>query len=308
MVQYIVRRLLLIPLIMVGVTGVVFLLMQSHPPERLIVQMFVLEEPDPQTIERLIVELGLDSPLYVRYFRWLGEIVRGDFGRSIRTRQPVLQMLWDRLPATVELIVAATVVYLTIAIPVGIISAIKQNSIFDQVSMLGALFGVSMPIFWQGLVLILIVGFYLGWTPISGRGGLEHLILPAITLGTSQAALIARLTRSSMLEVIRQDYIRTARAKGLWEWIVVCKHALRNALNPVLTIVALRIPMLFGGAVVTETVFAWPGMGRLMVLSIFRQDFPLIQGALLIVATLVVLSNLLADILYVWLDPRIKYE
>lgn len=165
-----------------------------------------------------------------------------------------------------------------------------------------------MPVFWQGLMMILIFGFLLGWTPISGRGTISHLILPAITLGTSQAALLARLTRSSMLEVIRQDYVRTARSKGLVEGAVIFKHALKNAAIPIVTIMALRLPILFGGAVITETVFAWPGMGRLMVQSIFTQDFPVVQGSVLIIAMFVILANLLADILYVFLDPRIRYE
>jgi ABC-type dipeptide/oligopeptide/nickel transport system permease component len=214
----------------------------------------------------------------------------------------------QKLPATIELTLTAMIISLVIAIPVGIISATKQYSIFDHTGMVGALFGVSMPVFWQGLMMILIFSFFLGWFPISGRGTINHLILPAITLGTSQAALVARLTRSSMLEVVRQDYIRTARSKGLVERIVIIKHALKNALIPIVTIVALRLPILFGGAVITETVFAWPGMGRLMVGSIFARDFPVVQGVVLIIAMLVILSNLLADILYIVLDPRIRYD
>jgi ABC-type dipeptide/oligopeptide/nickel transport system permease component len=216
-------------------------------------------------------------------------------------------MVLQRAPATVELTLTGMIISLLIGIPIGIISATKQYSIIDHSGMVGALFGVSMPVFWQGLMMILIFSFILGWTPISGRGTISHLILPAITLGTSQAALIARLTRSSMLEVIRQDYVRTARAKGLMEKIVIIKHALKNALMPVVTIVALQLPVLFGGAVITETVFAWPGMGRLIVTSIFVRDFPVVQAAVLIIAILVVLCNLLADILYIFLDPRIRY-
>jgi ABC-type dipeptide/oligopeptide/nickel transport system permease component len=235
-------------------------------------------------------------------------VATGDFGRSIHTRQLVSEMVWQRVPATIELTLTALLLALAIAIPVGIISATKQYSIFDHAGMLGALFGVSMPSFWQGLMMIFIFSFLLGWFPISGRGGLEHLILPAITLGTGQAALIARLTRSAMLEVIKQNYIATARSKGLAERIVVIKHALKNALIPIVTIVALQLPILFGGAVIVETVFAWPGMGRLIVTSIFVRDFPVVQAVVLVMAIIVVLCNLLADILYFFLDPRIKYS
>lgn len=261
----------------------------------------------PTAIAELRDRLGLDDPIYIQYFRWLSRIIRGDFGRSIHTRQRVVEMVLQRAPATVELTLTGMIISLLIGIPIGIISATKQYSIIDHSGMVGALFGVSMPVFWQGLMMILIFSFILGWTPISGRGTISHLILPAITLGTSQAALIARLTRSSMLEVIRQDYVRTARAKGLMEKIVIIKHALKNALMPVVTIVALQLPVLFGGAVITETVFAWPGMGRLIVTSIFVRDFPVVQAAVLIIAILVVLCNLLADILYIFLDPRIRY-
>jgi ABC-type dipeptide/oligopeptide/nickel transport system permease component len=264
-------------------------------------------EASHEDIEALRKALGLDQPLYVQYFRWLRKVVEGDFGRSIQSRQPVLEMILDRLPATLELTTAAMVLSLLIALPAGVISAIKQYSIFDHSSMVGALFWVSMPGFWLGLMLMLLFGLYLGWLPISGRGGIEHLILPSVTLGAPQAALIARLTRSSMLEVIRQDYIQTARAKGLKERIIILKHALKNAMIPITTIVALRVPMLFGGAVVTETIFAWPGMGRLIVSSIFERDFPVVQGTTLILAMIVILANLLADIMYAYMDPRIKY-
>lgn len=297
------RLISLIPIVL-GVTIVVFSIMHFAPgcPAQL-----MLGDLAPRSA---VVELrerwGLDDPIPIQYFRWLSRIIRGDFGRSIGTGQSVLEMVWQRVPATLELTIAALIISLLMAIPVGIISATKQYSIFDHVGMVGALFGVSMPIFWQGLMGILIFSFFLGWFPIAGRGGLEHLILPALTIGTSQAALLARLTRSSMLEVIRQDYIRTARSKGLIERIVIVKHALKNAAIPIITIIALRLPILFGGAVITETVFAWPGMGRLIVLSIFTRDFPVVQGAVLIITIFVVLSNLLADILYGYLDPRIR--
>jgi len=292
--------------IVFGVTIAVFSIMHLAPGCPVLI---MLDELAPRAaVEELRERLGLDYPIHIQYFRWLSGIIRGDFGSSIRTRQPVLEMVWQKVPATVELTLTAMIISLVIAIPVGIISATKQYSVFDHTGMVGALLGVSMPVFWQGLMMILIFSFILGWFPISGRGGLEHLILPAITLGTSQAALLARLTRSSMLEVVRQDYIRTARAKGLVERIVTIKHALKNALIPVVTIVALQLPILFGGAVITETVFAWPGMGRFMVLSIFNRDFPVVQGIVLIMVILVILANLLADIFYTYLDSRIRYE
>ena len=306
MLTVIIRRLIFTIPIVFGVTIVVFSILHLAPGCPTTIMLG--DHASPEAIEELRNRFGLDDPIPVQYFRWLSGIVRGDFGRSIHTRQLVLEMIWQRVPATVELTLAAMILSILIAIPVGIISATKQYSIFDHGSMVGALLGVSMPVFWQGLMMILIFGFFLGWVPISGRGTISHLLLPAITLGTSQAALIARLTRSSMLEVIRQDYITTARSKGLVERIVIIKHALKNALIPVVTIVALQLPVLFGGAVITETVFAWPGMGRLMVASIFTRDFPVVQAAVLIIAMFVILSNLLADILYIVLDPRIKYE
>jgi len=302
----IVRRLISMVPIVLGVTIGVFSILHLAPGCPTTIMLG--DHASPEAIEELRNRLGLDDPLHVQYFRWLSRVVTGDFGRSIHTRQLVSEMVLQRVPATVELTLTAMILSLVIAIPVGIISATKQYSIFDHAGMVGALFGVSMPVFWQGLMGILIFSFLLGWFPISGRGGLEHLILPAITLGTSQAALIARLIRSSMLEIIKQDYITTARSKGLVERIVIIKHALKNALIPVVTIVALQLPVLFGGAVITETVFAWPGMGRLIVTSIFVRDFPVVQAAVLIMAMIVILCNLVADILYIFLDPRIRYN
>ncbi|MCL0041437.1 ABC transporter permease, partial [Dehalococcoidia bacterium] len=288
------------------VTIITFSIMHLAPGDPARIMLGVLASDE--AVAELRSALDLDRPIPVQYISWLTRVARGDFGRSIQTRRPVLQTIWSRLPATLELTFAAMILSLLIAIPAGIISATRQNSAFDYGSMAGALFGVSMANFWLGLMLMLAFGLHLGWLPISGRGGLSHLILPAITLGTGMAALIARLVRSSMLEVIRLDYIRTARAKGLMERSVVYKHALRNALIPVTTVVALRLPMLFSGAVVTETIFAWPGMGRLLVTAIFERDFPVVQGTVLILALIVILANLLADIAYAYIDPRIKYE
>ncbi len=306
MLKYIARRFISLIPVVIGVTLIVFSIMHFAPGCP--VAIMLGPEAPAAAADALRARLGLDDPVHVQYFRWLSGIIRGDFGQSIRGHQPVLDAIWTRLPATLELTVAGMLVSLLIAIPAGIISAIKRNTLLDHTFMVGALFGVSMPVFWLGLMLMLIFSFYLGWTPISGRGTISHLILPAFTLGTFQAALVARLTRSSMLEVIQQDYITTARSKGLREKLVILKHALKNALIPVVTIVALQLPVLFGGAVITETVFAWPGMGRFMVLSIFNRDFPVTQGIVLIITILVIMANLLADILYAYLDPRIRYE
>lgn len=306
MLNYLAGRLVALIPVVIGVTVIVFSIMHFAPGCP--VMLMLGPEAPVEAAEALRARLGLDDPVHVQYLRWAGGVLRGDLGQSIRGHQPVLDAIWLRIPATLELTVAAMILSLLIAIPAGVISAIKQNSLLDNSCMVIAVFGTSMPVFWLGLMLMLIFSFYLGWTPISGRGNIEHLILPAITLGMFQTALVARLTRSSMLEVIRQDYIRTARSKGLVERIVIIKHALKNALIPVVTIVALQLPILLGGAVITETVFAWPGMGRFMVMSIFNRDFPVVQGIVLIMAIFVILGNLLADILYTYLDPRIRYE
>jgi peptide/nickel transport system permease protein len=253
-------------------------------------------------------EFGLDQPVYIQYFNWLGNVLRGDFGYSFRTDRPVLDEILTRLPATLQLALAGMLVALVIAIPVGIISATRQYSAVDNLSMFGALLGVSMPNFWLGLLLIMFFSVHLGWLPVFGRGGIEHLILPAITLGTGMAAITTRLMRSSMLEVLRQDYIRTARAKGLSEKVVICKHALKNALIPVVTVVGLQFGFLLEGAVIVEVIFAWPGIGRLLVDSIFARDFPVIQGCILFIAVMFVFVNLLVDSSYTYLDPKIRYE
>jgi ABC-type dipeptide/oligopeptide/nickel transport system permease component len=293
----------MIPVVM-GVTIITFSIMHLSPGDPARIMLGVLASDE--AVAHLRSTFGLDRPIHVQYISWLTRVVTGDFGRSIQTRRPVLESIWSHLPATLELTFAALILALLIAIPAGIVSATRQYSVFDYGSMVGALFGVSMANFWLGLMLMLVFGLHLGWLPISGRGDLSHLILPAITLGAGVAALIARLVRSSMLEVIRLDYVRTARAKGLVERTVIYKHALKNALIPITTVVALYIPTLFSGAVVIETIFAWPGLGRLLVTAIFERDFPVVQGTVLILALIVILANLLADIAYAYIDPRIK--
>ncbi|ATZ61734.2 MAG: ABC transporter permease [Methanosarcinales archaeon Met12] len=310
MLTYILRRICLMVFILLGVSIITFSLMHFVPgdPAEVIAIERYGEEVTAETIEHVRRELELDQPIYIQYFRWLINVLHGDLGYSHRTDRPVLDEIMARLPATVELALAGMLVSLIIAIPVGIISATKQYSIVDNVSMFGALLGVSMPNFWLGLLLILFFSVHLGWLPVFGRGGIEHLILPAITLGTGMAAITTRLMRSSMLEVLRQDYIRTARAKGLSEKVVINKHALKNALIPVVTVVGLQFGFLLEGAVIVEVIFAWPGVGRLLVDSIFARDFPVIQGCILFIAVMFVLVNLLVDISYAYLDPKIRYE
>jgi peptide/nickel transport system permease protein len=298
--------------------------------------LFLGQMVTPEDLEKVRREMGLDDPLHIQYLRYLKDAIKGNLGISYYTKQSVLSELLRLFPATVELAIASMVIALLIGISAGVISALKQNSIFDNVSMVVALGGVSMPVFWVGLILMWVFSFKLGWTPISGRlavqidlkqitglfvidsiitgniaalrDSLRHLILPALSLATISMGIIARFTRSSMLEVIRQDYIRTARAKGVSEALVIFKHAFKNALIPVVTVVGLQFGLLLGGAVVTETVFSWPGIGNVIIVSILRRDYPMVQGALLLLALLYVIINLLVDVSYSYLDPRIRYR
>jgi peptide/nickel transport system permease protein len=270
----------------------------------------------PQEIAKLREDLGLNEPLHVQFYRWISKVLRGDLGDSFFMGRPVAVALAERLPATILLAVAALFFALLIGMPAGIIAAVKRGSIIDQLVMIIALIGVSLPSFWIGLNLILVFSVALRWLPSGGYvpltenffDGLRCLLMPAFALGFMQAALIARMTRSSMLEVLRQDYIRTARSKGLSERVVVGLHALKNAMIPILTVIGTAFGVLLGGAVIVETVFAYPGIGRLVVSAVQRRDYPVIQGALLLISSLYVLVNLLVDILYTLIDPRIKYN
>ncbi|MCL0096286.1 ABC transporter permease [Thermodesulfovibrionales bacterium] len=310
MLTYIIRRLGLMVFIMLGVSVITFSMIHLVPgdPAEVIATERYGEEITAETIEHVRRELGLDQPVYVQYARWLINVLQGDLGYSFRTDRPVLDEILTRLPATIQLALAGMLVALIIAIPVGIVSATRQYSAVDNISMFGALLGVSMPNFWLGLLLIMFFSVHLGWLPVFGHGGIEHLILPAVTLGTGMAAITTRLIRSSMIEVLKADYIRTARAKGLKEKVVIYKHALKNAMIPVVTIVGLQFASLLEGAVIVEVIFAWPGIGRLLVDSIFARDFMLIQGCILFIAAMFVLVNLLVDISYAYLDPKIRYE
>jgi peptide/nickel transport system permease protein len=310
--KFVGRRLLATIPLLFFVSLVVFALVHALPGDPAV--LFLGEEADADTIARFRARLGFDRPLVVQYVAWLGRALRGDLGRSLRTNQPVTEAILQRLPVTLELLVAALVVSLAIAVPMGIVSAVKRNSGVDLASTLFALVGFALPGFWLGIILIYVFALVLRWLPPSGfvpllasvPQNLAALVLPALTLGTALAALVARQLRSGMLEVLRQDYVRTAQAKGLSQREVVAKHALKNALISVVTVVGLQIGGLLGNTIITETLFALPGVGRLMIDSIFSRDFFVVQGVILFLAVGYVVSNLLVDVLYSYLDPRIR--
>ena len=312
MLKFIGRRLLATIPLLFFVSLVVFALVHALPGDPAV--LFLGEEATPETLAKFRERLGFHRPLVVQYVEWLGRAVRADLGRSLRTNQPVMDAIMQRLPVTLELMGAALVVSLAVAVPLGIISAVKRNSGVDVASMAFALVGFSTPNFWLGLMLIYVFALVLRWVPSSGfvpvaaslPENVRSLILPSITLGTALAALVTRQLRSGMLEVLRQDYVRTARAKGLPGGAVVGKHALKNALIAVVTVIGLQIGGLLGNTIITETLFALPGVGRLMIDAIFSRDFFIVQGVILLLAVGYVVSNLLVDILYSYLDPRIR--
>jgi peptide/nickel transport system permease protein len=303
---FIARRLLLAIPVLLGVVFVVMLTIELIPGDA--VSLMLGEHATPEAVAKLRAYLGLDEPLLVRYVGYVGRVARGDLGRSIQQNRPVVDELADAWPATLELTAAALVISAALGIAAGVISAVWPNSAFDALARLGSLFGLSMPVFWTGLVLIVVFALWLPWMPVGGMGSPAHLVLPAITLALPSLAMIARMTRSSVLDVLREDYVRTARAKGVAERLVVAKHALRNAAIPILTLLGLQAGQLMGGAVLTETVFAWPGLGRLMVKAIFARDYVLLQGAVLIFALAFVVINLAVDLAYGALDPRIARQ
>lgn len=306
MTTYIFRRLLTVIPTLLGVLLAVFLMVRLAPGDP--AQLLAGEFATPETLADIRQRFGLDQPWYTQLGLYTLNVLRGDLGESVRTRKPVTYELSQYFPNTIRLTLGAMLIALLIGIPAGIIAAIRPGTIFDLLAMLGALIGVSMPVFWFGLMAILIFSVQLGWFPVAGTGTLWHLVLPAITLGTGTAAILARMTRSAMLEVLSQDYIRTARAKGVAGRVVVFKHALRNALIPVVTITGLQFGGLLEGAVITETVFAWPGIGQLLVGSILARDYPVVQGAVLLIAAAFILINLVVDLLYGAIDPRIRYD
>jgi peptide/nickel transport system permease protein len=301
--QFARRILILIPTIL-GVVTLVFFLIHFIPGDP--VELMLGETASRADLAKMRRDLGLDRPMAEQYGRFLTGLARGDLGRSLFYRQPVHQVILDKLPATLELAFAAMALTLLIALPLGIVAAVKKGSLADRSAMLASLVGISMPNFWLGPLLIILFSLKLGWLPVSGREGAASVILPAVTLGTALAALLSRMTRSAMLDVLGEDYLRTARAKGLPESAVIVRHALRNALLPVLTIVGLQLGALLSGAVITEIVFAWPGIGSLLIQSIHTRDYPLVQGCVLVIALGYVAANFLTDLLYAAVDPRVK--
>ncbi len=300
---YIIRRLFHSIFVLIGISVVVFIILHlTGDPAALLMPM----DATPEQVAQFRQEMGFNDPLIVQYWRFFKGTLRGDFGHSFRHNQPALSLVLERMPATIQLTLAALAIALIIAIPVGIISAIKRNTILDHIGMTGALLGQSTPVFWLGVMLILIFSVILQWFPSSGRGSIENLVLPAITLGMYSMARTARMMRSSMLEVLGQEYMKTAKAKGLSPHMVILKHALKNASIPVITIVGMELGTLLGGAVITETIFAWPGVGRLAVQAIYNRDYPVVQAAVFVLASIFVLVNLLVDIIYTYLDPRVK--
>ncbi len=304
--RYIVKRILTTIPVLIGVMLVIFIMLSVIPGDPVTVMM--KEHVKPELIEKLKESKGLDDPALVRFFRYLWDALHGDLGVSYKLNRNVTDLIMDAFPHTVKLTVFAALVAWVIGIPAGIFSAIKKNTIIDRLFMSGSLIGVSMPVFWAALLLQYIFAFKLGWVPVSGYRTLSHMILPAIVLGWSSAGTIARLTRSNLLEIMRNDYIRTARAKGLRERAVVVKHALKNAMLPVVTVMAIQVASLLSGAVITETIFGIPGVGRLAVDAIGNRDMPLLQGTVLFTTVLIILGNLVADLLYSVLDPKIRVE
>ncbi|HTV71541.1 MAG TPA: ABC transporter permease subunit [Rhizobiaceae bacterium] len=335
MFQFLIKRLVVLVPTFIGVSIIAFSFIRLLPgdPVALLSGERVM---DPERHAEISRQLGLDRPMVIQYLDYLWGVVRGDFGTSISTKEPIIDQFFTLFPATLELSLCAIIFAIVLGIPAGILAAVKRGSVYDQAIMGTALIGFSMPIFWWGLLLIILFSGILGWTPVSGRislmfffpsvtgfmlidsllsgqagafkSALSHLILPTIVLGTIPLAVIARQTRSAMLEVLSEDYVRTARAKGLAPFRVIGVHALRNALIPVVTTIGLQVGVMLAGAILTESIFSWPGIGKWMVDSVFRRDYPVIQGGLLIIALIIMTVNLLVDLLYGLINPRIRHQ
>jgi peptide/nickel transport system permease protein len=334
MFNYIVKRILMLIPVLIGVSIIVFLIMRVFSPDP--APIVLGQHATQESVEVWREANGLNEPVYLQYYHFITGALTGDMGNSYYTKAPVLKEIFARFPATIELALVAIILASIFGILIGVISAVKKNTIFDNAGMMVALIGVSVPVFWLGILLIILFSGTLHWLPSSGRidpllmpghvtgfylidsllegdmeaftDALQHLILPGATLAMYSMAIIARMTRSSMLETLQQDYIRTARAKGISEGRVIGRHALRNGLIPIVTVVGLQLGILLGGAVLTETVFSWPGIGSYTVACILKSDFPVVQGVVLLIATVFVLVNLLVDVVYVFIDPRIKYS
>jgi peptide/nickel transport system permease protein/oligopeptide transport system permease protein len=306
MLQYVVKRLLSTLPVLLGISLLLFFMLRMLPGDP--AQVLAGQMASPEDIKLIRHQLGLDRPIFVQYGIFLSRLVRFDLGRSARTQSPVIKEIWARLPNTVLLAVAAITLACLFGIPAGIISATRPYTWIDYLFTSMALFGISMPVFWLGLMLVVIFSIVLHWLPAGGTGSWRHIILPSFTLAAFVVAFITRMTRASMIEALSQDYTTTARSKGLEEQVVIVKHALKNALIPIVTVVGLQFGLLLGGAVLTETVFAWPGIGRLIVDSILARDYPMIQGTILIFGLLYIMVNLAVDLIYAYVDPRIHYD
>jgi peptide/nickel transport system permease protein/oligopeptide transport system permease protein len=306
MATFVIRRLLVSVVVLFGVTICVFLMLHLIPGDP--AEVMLSEQGGAADVSALRHDLGLDRPLYVQYGLYMKRVLSGDLGESIRLRLPVRELIVQRAPKTLELTIAALALAVVGGVFAGVLSAVYRGRAPDHAAMLGALVGVSLPSFWLGLMLILLFGVKLQWLPIAGADEPLSIVMPAVTLAVIPLAIIARLMRSSLLEVLGEDYIRTAKAKGVPHWKVIGKHGLRNSVIPVITVVGIQFGTLLGGAIIVETVFAWPGIGRLLIDAVTARDFPLVQGIVLFVATGVVVVNLLADILYAYVDPRIEYS
>lgn len=317
MQKYLIKRFLSVIPVLLGVLVLVFLSLRLAPgdPVSLLIPPDLSGEAAEEAAQKLRAELGLDQPIAVQFTKYLGKVIQGDFGRSLRGNVPIKSELTNRIPATLQLGVSALLFGLAVGIPAGVISALRKNTIWDNGIMLLALIGVSFPNFWLGSMLILLFGLQWGILPPSGYGGpiytiegLKSVLLPAITLATGPAAVMARFTRSTMLEVMREDFVRTARAKGLAERVVVYKHALRNALVPIITVLGVQLGFLLGGSVIIENVFSWPGVGRYLVGGINGRDYPVVQSTVLVLSSAFVFAMFVTDVMYAMVDPRIRYD
>ncbi|RKZ37670.1 MAG: glutathione ABC transporter permease GsiC [Gammaproteobacteria bacterium] len=306
MPSFIISRLLSTLTVILGVITLIFLLIHLVPGDP--VQAMLGETATPTDLEALRQALGLNQPLFTQWWQYMTHLLQGDLGTSLYSQEPIIDIMIERFPATLELAIAGLLVAILIALPLGSIAALRKDTIYDNSAMVFSLLGVSIPNFWLGPLLILLFSLTLGWFPVSGRENFLSLILPALTLGTALSAILARMIRSTLLEVLNEDYIRTARAKGLRESAIVIHHALRNASLPIITILGLQLGTLLGGAVITEIIFAWPGIGQLTIESIQRRDYPLVQACILLISVSYVLINTLTDVLYAWLDPRVRYS
>lgn len=305
MLHFILSRLLSALIVIFGVSLVVFMFIHFVPGDP--VEVMLGESANPADREALRHALGLDRPLSVQMLSYYERLLHFDLGISLHSQRPIADILLERMPATVELTLASLFVAVLVAFPLGMLAATHRNSLWDQAAMGFSLLGISVPHFWLGPILILVFSLWLGLFPVSGREGLASLVLPALTLGTALAAILSRMVRASLLEVLNEDYVRTARAKGLTEYRVIVGHALRNALLPVITLLGLQLGALLGGAVITETVFSWPGIGQLTVEAINRRDYPVVQACVLLISVTYVVINTLTDVAYAWFDPRLRF-